>query len=159
MKLDLKLFLSHVNDAPFLLGCEEGKWGIYDKNNIVSDWPNIVIWVKAPDKKDCLPKYYLRFNLSGYSNQAPTSCPWDVANNKKLEYSKWPKGRKFVSSIFKPTWKNGDALYCPCDRVAMQGHERWKNDHPDTWWKSNDTIVKYLNYIYGILNSGDYVMS
>lgn len=157
MKPDLQLFLEHIQDAPFLLGVDEDRWGIHDEENIEDNWPYIILWIKAPKKKGCPEKYYFRFDLSGYSSQAPTACPWEIEENKKLDSSKWPKGSKLVSSVFNPGWNNGDALYCPCDRKALKGHDRWKNQYPELWWRSDDTIVKYLTFVHGILNSGDYV--
>lgn len=157
MSVDKNIFNEHVESASFQIGVDEGKWGINDNDNSRSHWPYEYIWIKASPKENCPDKYYFRFELSNYPGQAPTACPWDNTTGMRLESSKWPSGG-IVSSVFNPNW-NANALYAPCDRMAMPGHDSWKGQHPNLWWKSEFTIVVYLEFLYGLLNSKDYANS
>ncbi len=154
MSIDENLFDTHINESWFQIGVDSGKWGIHSV-----DWPVAVIWVKAKPKINQPEKYYFRFELTNYPQQAPTACPWDINTKQKLEHNGWPKGAGFVSSVFNPGWNGGIALYAPCDRIAMAGHDQWKTQYPDLWWNSDMKITKYLVYIYTLLNSSDYEKS
>jgi len=158
MTPDAALFNQHVNDADFQSGIDSGMWGIQDHDPGYPAWPNVVIWVQAAPKSECPDKYFFKFNLSGYSATAPTACPWDVVTNTRLENSLWPKGSQFVSKTFNYNWKP-HALYAPCDRVAMEGHEAWKTEFPELWWQPTFKITVYLNFLHRLLNSSDYAKS
>lgn len=151
----------HIEEAFFQLGIDKGKWGIVgSKADIESNWPKLVVWIKPAKKEDGPDKYYLRFDLSGYPKEAPTATLWDLENDKKLSFDRWPKGRKrWVNSVFKQSWKNGDCLYIPCDRNACDESHRqnWETQYPHLMWDGDkDTIYKYVSYIYKVLNSKDY---
>ena len=77
---------------------------------------------------------------------------------ERLESSLWPKGRNFVSNTFNPGW-NPNALYTPCDRAAMAGHDGWKTQFPELWWQPHFKITVYLHFLHRLLNSKDYVNS
>lgn len=149
-------FRAHIEESPFLEGVDRGKWGLHGEVAEIK-WPNPLIWICAAPKPNCPDRVYLRFDLMGYPNDAPTACPWDIAKSAKLEHAKWPRGQRYVSKVFKPGWENGKALYAPCDRLAMIGHEQWKKTHPADWWVSSDTIVKYLAGVHRLLQLEDYV--
>ncbi len=79
--------------------------------------------------------------------------------NSGLDYARWPKGPGNVSSVFNPNWpqlNSATALYAPCDRAAMPGHEGWKEQFPCVWWQPEFTIVVYLEFIHSILNKKRY---
>lgn len=61
-----------------------------------------------------------------------------------------------MPSVFRSDWQNGVALYLPCDRVAIVGHEAWRSRHPSQCWDEAKGIVRYLEVISELLNSGDY---
>jgi hypothetical protein len=157
MSPDLQLFHKHVEEAEFQIGIDKDMWGLADNNPQHPTWPYIIIWIKAAVKPNAPDKYYFRFELSGYSASAPTACPWDINTNQRLPDHLWPRGNKFVSTVFK--LGNQPALYAPCDRMAMPGHGDWQTKHPDLWWKPTFKIDKYLHYVHGLLNSTDYVNS
>lgn len=156
MSADFQMFNKHLGEANFQLAVDKGLWGVVDEDPQHPSWPVVIIWIAAKPKKSCPDKYYFRFNVAGYPNQAPTACPWDISKNQKLEHSLWPQGPKLVSLVFKPSWDHGNSLYAPCDRVAISGHPNWANDHPDLWWTSSSKITVYLNFLHGLLNSSDY---
>ncbi len=66
----------------------------------------------------------------------------------------WPKGPGNISAVFNPNWNGGIALYAPCDRAAMAGHDAWKVKFPGWWWQSDFTIVKYLEFVHKCVNPG-----
>ena len=149
MNPDEKMLNEHLNGAEFQLGTEDEKWGLVETS---IDWPKRIFWVQSsipPLEQD---RYYFLFDLENYPNTAPTSMPWDIELNKGLEFSKWPKGTERINAAFNHGWNNGTALYIPCDRIAMNGHETWRQQFPHVWWSSDKTIVHYLRTIYKYLN-------
>jgi len=147
------LFKTHLESAPFLAGCDSGKWGVHGSLEI-TDGPFPVLWVRA-DKR-ILPngRIYLRFTIDNYPQLAPTGCPWDISTNAKLALALWPKGGA-ISTVFNPAW-NDHALYAPCDRLAMQGHDAWRALSPQWWWQPTFTIIKYLEFVHVCLNPADH---
>lgn len=156
MKPDLLQFKQHVSEAGFQTGVDSGMWGIVDEDPEYPNWPFVIIWVQAAQKDNHPDKYHFRFELSSYPSQAPTACPWEVELQSRLPNEKWPKGSKFVSNTFNPAW-NLNALYAPCDRLAMAGHEGWQTVFPELWWKPTFKIQVYLYFLHRLLNSADYV--
>ncbi|MGD1152740.1 MAG: hypothetical protein ABR911_07705 [Syntrophales bacterium] len=58
---------------------------------------------------------------------------------------------------FRTDWKNGIALYFPCDREAMDAaHAGWRTTHPWMLWSPSGDITQYLRIVYDLLNSSDY---
>ncbi len=149
MKPNESLLKAHLESAAFLAGVDCGKWGVHSATDLT--FP--VIWVRGDKQVIQAGRVYLRFDTTGYSQQAPTACPWDVTTNAKLAPGLWPKGAS-VASVFNPAW-NDNALYAPCDRVAMQGHDDWKR-YPQWWWQPSFTIVLYLEFVHVCLNPADY---
>lgn len=157
MSVDKGMFKKHVNEAPFQNGVDQGRWEILS-NEDFPEWPKVIIRIRARAKKDNPDFFSFRFDLNDYPSTPPTCCIWDEDKKAILENSKWPKGATYVSKVFNPGWKK-EALYCPCDRIAIAGHDNWKTAHPDYYWRSDFTIVKYLQFIYDLLNSDDYANS
>ena len=153
MKPNESLFKNHLESAPFLAGCDSGKWGLHGSLEAI-DIAFPILWVRA-DKR-VLPggKLYLRYTIDNYPQLAPSGCPWDISANAKLAPALWPKGGT-ISTIFNPSW-NDHALYAPCDRLAMQGHEAWRTLAPQWWWQPTSTIVKYLEFVHVCLNPADH---
>ena len=150
MKPNESLLKAHLEGAPFLAGVDCGKWSLHS----VGDLTFPVIWVRGDTRLVQAGRVYLRFDTSGYPQQAPTGCPWDVSKNCKLAPGLWPKGAS-ASTVFNPAWKD-DALYAPCDRVAMQGHDTWRGLCPQWWWQPSFTIGVYLEFVHVCLNPADY---
>ncbi|MBI3867699.1 MAG: hypothetical protein HY299_04125 [Verrucomicrobia bacterium] len=146
---DESLFRLHLEQAPFQLGASLGKWGLHQQDG-VGVWPHAVLWVDVDQRFITDGRMYLRFTVDGYPQQAPTACPWDILENKPLAPERWPKGEVNVSRVFKPSW-NPSALYAPCDRLAMIGHEIWRQQFPRWWWQPDFTIVRYLEFVHDCL--------
>lgn len=158
MKADLLLFNRHVGEAEFQMGIDDGKWGLLDENPDRPTWPFCFIWIKAREKANHPEKYYFQFRLDGYPESAPNACPWDIEKDTSLPGNQWPKGLSLVSKVFNPQW-NPNALYAPCDRLAIPGHDNWKTEHPNLYWRSTFKITVYVSFLFRLLNSDDYASS
>jgi hypothetical protein len=152
MKPNESLFKTHLEAGPYLAGTDSGKWGLHGvfEENICP-----ILWVRADKRIEPRGRIHLRFNIDNYPQAAPTGCPWDVTVSVALPPERWPKGGGNIPSVFNPSW-NRTALYAPCDRVAMQGHEAWKTLCPQWWWTPTSTIVLYLEFVHVCLNPVDY---
>jgi len=151
MKPDESLLRSHLEEAPFLAGCDAGKWGVVGEAKDII-WPHPIFWIATAPQLVNGGKISLRFTADGYSASAPTACPWDIEENARLETAKWPKVSGKFAKVFRTDWNGAVALYAPCDRIAMAGHEHWRQQFPAWWWQSHFTINKYLAFVYMILN-------
>lgn len=152
---DELLFIRHLNGGSFMAGVDRGDWGVVDPTG-VSTWPIVFLWISAASKNGCPDRYSFRFDLAGYPAKAPTAQPWDEKLGMPLPATQWPKGKGNVQCVFNPGW-NASALYAPCDRRAMDGHDAWREVHPTLWWKPEFTIVKYVSFVHKLLHSEDYV--
>lgn len=153
MKPELALYKKHIMQGRFLTGIDKGMWGNLGKDPEFSSWPFVYLWVSSSSKVGVEKRYCFKFDLTGYSNDAPTACLWDFNENTKLDTIRWPKGDALISSVFRPDWKGGNSLYAPCDREAdLRGHVQWKDQYPKYYWQSTFTIVDYLNFLFELLN-------
>jgi len=154
MDVSLKCFKSHVENSLFQIGLDEEDWGFAGEIQY-NQWPLVFLWVRALPKDGNPARFCFKFDLDGYPAKAPTACPWDIDSMDILPHDKWPKGSEFVSKVFNPSWKP-NALYAPCDRVAMDRHGKWAQVHKGLWWQPDFTIVKYLDFLLRLLTSKDY---
>ena len=76
--------------------------------------------------------------------------------NSKLSFDKWPQGGERLQLAFKPGWKSGDALYIPCDRESIVGHDCWFAQYPQLIWNPAKGISHYLEVVHELLQSRDY---
>lgn len=146
---DERTFRSHIDAGPFQSGVDRGDWRL-----VSIDWPHAVIAVAAPVRSDAPTEIALLFELSEYPQQLPTAQPWDVAAKVPLAPALWPTGGQ-ASEVFNPDWNKG-ALYIPCDRIALQGHDAWVNQHPGHLWNPSRDITHYLRVVRNALNSPGY---
>ncbi len=145
---DQRAFEADVAKAAFRLGAAEGRWRL-----VSVSWPFVFIGVSARDGRE----YILRLNCTGYPQAAPTGGPWDLNTNQVLAFDLWPRGRGGrVSAVFRTDWKNGTALYLPCDRESFAGHDNWRHEMPSKIWRPADGIVQYLELVHELLQSRDY---
>ena len=145
---DERAFRADVAKAPFRLAQTEGRWRL-----LSTTWPFVQIGVTAKDKRE----FILRFNCEGYPQIPPTAGPWDPDRNAILAFDRWPRGQGGrVTSVFRTEWKDGSALYLPCDRAALPGHDNWRTDTPSKIWRPADGIVQYLELIHELLHCRDY---
>ena len=148
---DERAFEADVANAAFRLGQAEGQWRL-----LTTMWPFVFISVTAKDGR----AYTLRFNCAGYPQTPPTAGPWDIERNTVLAFDLWPRGLSGrVKAVFRTDWKNGTALYLPCDRESIAGHPNWSTEMPSKIWRPVDGILQYLELVYELLQSRDYVLS
>lgn len=150
MTPDEALFQAHIKETAFQSGVDRGRWGFANSEPPVK-WPHKLLWVESDKRFASSGRVILRFTLDGYPNSAPTAAPWDLDKRKILSPNEWPKGEGNVSKVFNPGW-NSTALYAPCDRVAMQGHDQWKTTLACWWWNADKTIAMYLEFVHRCLN-------
>ena len=116
---DQRTFQADVAKAAFRLGVVEGRWRI-----VKIEWPNAFVGVVAKDARE----FVLRLNCSGYPQLPPTGGPWDIERDQVLAFGDWPQGKGGrVSAVFRTDWKDGTALYLPCDRESIKGHDGWRS--------------------------------
>jgi hypothetical protein len=135
----------------FRRGEIEGRW-----RHVSTNWPHAVIAVAAPPRPKAPAEFGFRFDCTGYRRTPPTARPWDINANAPLPAVGWPTGPSLVSAVFRPTWKNGCCLYLPCDRMSIEGHDNWRNEHPSRLWQPDRGIICYLEQIYGLFFDSDY---
>lgn len=132
----------------FRLGQIEGGWRLA---GIV--WPYVLIGVTAKDGLE----YVLRLDCSGFPQTPPTGGPWDTGRNMVLAADRWPRSKGGrVGAVFNSGWKGGTALYLPCDRESIAGHDNWRTAMPSKIWRPADGIVQYLELVHELLHSHDY---
>lgn len=145
---DERAFRADVESAAFRLGVADGRWRL-----IAIDWPYATIGVVARDGREIV----LRFHCAGFPASPPTARLWDPERNSALAHERWPRsngGR--VGAVFRADWKDGSALYLPCDREAIAGHDHWQRQMPSKIWRPADGIVQYLELVHDLLHSRDY---
>lgn len=134
--------------AAFRLGEVDGRWRL-----VRVAWPHVFVGVVAKDGHE----YVLRLNCAGYPQASPTGGPWDLDTDRILAFDHWPCGRGGrVSAVFRTDWKGGIALYLPCDREALAGHDNWRREMPSKIWRPAEGIVQYLELVHELLQSCDY---
>jgi hypothetical protein len=145
---DERAFRNDVGRPAFRLAEAEDRWRM-----ISIAWPFALVAVAAADGR----QYTLRLNCAGYPQQPPTGGPWDPVKSAVLAFNLWPqsKGGR-VGTVFRTNWKNGTALYLPCDRESIIGHENWRHEMPSKIWRPNAGVFQYLELVHELLNCPDY---
>jgi hypothetical protein len=146
---DERAFLADLERAPFLLGVAESRWRLLSMKGVIA-----VIGVTAKDGRE----YALRFDIGGYPQAAPTARLWDAENDAPLATSKRPRSlrRGRLGAVFRSDWKAGTALYLPCDREAIAGHDGWRVQLPSKIWCPTIGIVHYLEQVHELFHCSDY---
>jgi hypothetical protein len=145
---DERAFRADVAKAAFRMGTCEGRWRL-----VSIEWPFAFIAVMAKDERE----FVLRFLCDGYPETLPTAGPWDVGRNTTLAPDRWPRSKGGrLGAVFRPDWKGGTALYLPCDRQSIAGHDNWRTEMPSKLWRPSDGIVQYLELVHELLHSRDY---
>ena len=147
MAPDEQSLRADLASARFLSGEDRNRWQFKKL-----EWPFVYINVIARDRRE----YTLRLDCSGFPTTPPTGAFWDLSMNGKLTFDKWPQGGERLQLAFKPGWKNGDALYIPCDRESIVGHDCWFAQYPQLIWKPAKGISHYLEVVHELLQSRDY---
>lgn len=148
MSPDEKALHADLDSGRFLAGEARKRWRL-----VRVEWPAAQIGITAKDRHE----FVLRFDCSGYPQAPPTARLWDAEKNAPLEVASWPKGGGRIAAVFNPNWKSGVALYLPCDRTAIEGHDHWRHEHPSKIWNSAKGITQYVEIVHELLQSRDYV--
>ena len=125
---DERAFRADIGKPAFRLAQAEGRWHL-----VGIAWPHVVIAVTAADGR----AYVLRFNCAGYPQQPPTGGPWDPEKNAILPVARWPRqqGRAAWHGVSPRLGRGGTALYLPCDRESIVGHDNWRHELPSKIWR------------------------
>ena len=137
--------------APFRCGEIQGRWRL-----VKFAWPHVVIEITAPPRPSGPSHFAFRFECTGYRQTPVTAQPWDAIADQPLPAKRWPSGRSIVPSVFRPDWKQGHCLYLPCDRMSIEGHDNWRNEHPSRLWQPQRGIICYLEQLYDLFHQSDY---
>lgn len=129
----------------------EGRW-----RHVATDWPHVIFGLSAPPRQNAPTEFGFRFECLGYRQVPATAQPWDLSANAPLARAKWPTGRSIVRSVFRPDWKMGHCLYLPCDRMSIDGHAKWLNDHPSRIWQPARGLICYLEQLHELFHQSDY---
>lgn len=148
---DERAFRGDAADARFVAGVSAGRWRIVEVA-----WPFVVFAIAAASRDNSPREFFLRSNLAGYPFVAPTSTPWDAAQNQQLPAAARPKGER-VGRVFRVDWEEGRALYAPYDRVALDSHPNWKQEHPGQAWTDQRDVAWLLAVVSDLLNDDDYL--
>lgn len=133
----------------FKAGAARGRWRV-----ISLSWPHVFIEVfDRGGRTICI-----RFECSGYPGRPPQGTPWDYQAKQQLAAHLWPRGGR-VSQVFNPGWKAGAALYIPCDRESIVGHENWHAEHPHLIWNPSRGLLQYVEAIHEVLQSHELILA
>jgi hypothetical protein len=149
MAPDELAFREHAAAALFQQGVDRGYWRL-----LTVAWPHVVIAISAAPRPDSPEEFFFRFQLDGYP-AVGTACPIDIKTNETLQEEKRPKG-EIVGFAFRPDWENGEALYVPWDRRAINTHPEWSSKYAGRLWENERGIISYLRRTHDLLNSEDY---
>lgn len=146
---DERSFIADLEKPLFRAGVADERWRLRRVS-----WPFALIGVAAKDGAE----YVLRFDCNGYPASPPTGRLWDADAEGALPVERWPRsvGGGRVGAVFRADWKAGTALYLPCDREALAGHDAWLTEMPSKIWQPSVGIVHYLELVHELLHSRDY---
>ena len=144
---DHALLLEHLEQAHFVMGEMNGRWKLRGIT-----WPFVFIDVCARDKRE----FTLRLQCDGYPGM-PTGAFWDPVNGAWLPAHRWPRTGARFGVALRTDWQGGTALYIPCDRKSIAGHEQWLQLYPAWAWNPSIGIVRYIEIVWIMLNGVDYV--
>lgn len=133
--------------AAFVAGERDGRWILRE---LV--WPDLFVDVIARNKD----RFTLRLQCAGYP-QAPTGAFWDVAAGGWLAAARWPRAGGRFGNALRTDWQGGTALYIPCDRMSINGHDQWRQLYPAWLWDPQIGIVRYLDVVWTLINGDDYI--
>jgi hypothetical protein len=148
---DERVFRAHVAGGAFQAGADRGRWWLER-----IEWPHALFSVAAAPRAEAPSDYGFRFLLDNYPASAPVGRCWDIERDTPLEYGRRPWGTGRVEMAFRTNFKDDTCLYLPCDRLALEGHDAWRSQHPSMIWTSSSDITLYLRILHDLLRSRDY---
>jgi hypothetical protein len=144
-----RAFRSDLDRQTFQIGTDRGYWQLAELT-----WPTAVFVVRAAPRPGGPDAFALRLELSGYPATPPAGLLWDLAADNALPPASWPTGGR-AALAFNPHWRP-DAIYLPTDRIGLDGHDPWRQQHPQHVWDPARDIVQYLRLVHEILNDDNY---
>jgi hypothetical protein len=151
ISVDERVFRYHVGAGAFQSGVDRGRWRL-----IRIAWPYAVISVAAAERPGAPDSYSFRFQLDNYPSSAPVARCWETERDAPLECTQRPWGTGRVQIAFRTDFKGDTCLYLPCDRLALEGHDGWRTQHPSMVWTPSSDITLYLRILNDLLHSRDY---
>ena len=148
---DLAMLMQDLAAPDIRCGELQAMW-----RHVSTAWPYVVMAVGAPALANAPQEYGFRFECTGYRQNPVTAQPWNLTAQAALPAQDWPMGGPIFSSVFRPEWKQGHCLYLPCDRLSIEGHDNWRNEHPSRLWQPARGLICYLEQLYDLLNQSDY---
>lgn len=148
VKPDHAALLAHLQGGAFLLGEEKRRWKLR-----CVDWPHVFVDVCARSGE----MFTLKLRCDGYPSLAPTGAFWDAANQSTLPPLNWPRAGSHRGQALRSDWQNGHALYIPCDRQSITGHDQWTQLYPAWLWCPRTGLTRYLDVVWQLLNGDDYL--
>ncbi len=148
---DEAAFLEDLAGARFQAGVDKRRWRLVGE----VEWPHAVIAVSAAPRTNGATEYAIRFELSDYPAVAATGTPWHPEERRPLSPAERPKGGR-VEHAFRTDWESGNALYIPCDRVAIAGHPDWPARYRGELWDPAVGITSYLVVVHDLLNEEEH---
>jgi len=143
----------HLGSGQFLAGVAAGRWRL-----ISLTWPKTLIAISAAERPRSPREFFIRFDLTGYPQTAPTGGLWDVEADASLAPELRPKGPRAAQLFRTDGWAGGaTAMYAPWDRIALGSHTDWATKYPLQAWKPTRELSFALSQIHEVLNASDYL--
>lgn len=137
---------AHMLDADLAsgeveLGIHRGWWTID-----AVEFPIVVVSFAVPVTLYPPGRLTLRIDCTDFPQQAPTAHPIDAASRAILDAGSRPTHGR-CAMTFRCDWEDGRALYLPVDRVALNGHPNWRQEHTHEAWDPARGIVQFLRLV------------
>ena len=129
---DRAIFEQDLAAPEFRCGEIEGRW-----RHVATHWPHVIIAVSAPERAERARGIRVSIRMLGLSADAGNSPALGHRRQYPFAGARWPTGNGVVKSVFRPEWKQGQCLYLPCDRMAIEGHDDWRHQHPNRIWQGS----------------------
>ena len=117
---DRAIFEQDLAAPEFRCGEIEGRW-----RHVATHWPHVIIVVSAPERPNSpgIRVSIRMFRLSANAGNGPA-----LGLRRQYPFAGAPVADRngVVKSVFRPEWKQGQCLYLPCDRMAIEGHDDWR---------------------------------
>lgn len=145
-----ELALRHdLASLSFKVGERRNKWKLCGLK-----FPFALFSVTAAHRPESPEAFLLRVDCTGYPASAPTSQLWHGALDAALPEEQRPHDAQGVLLAFKQ-WQ--PCLYHPVDRIALEQHSDWQNQHSDKIWTPAKNIIFLLETVYDLLHSTEYL--
>ena len=150
---DERALREHLRGGRFQSGVAAGQWRLTSVT-----WPAGMVGVSAAARSKSPAEFVLRFELSGYPQNAPTCGLWDTDADASLPADRRPKGERVAQLFRTDGWLGGaTAMYAPWDRIGLQAHPDWAQRYPHDAWNPTRDLSFILAKVHEVLNANDYL--